>query len=312
MKLSSILYALVSLGIIVSAPLRAQTGGGVLIITPPGGGGGGGTIPSPGPPVPVGSGPRSELFLTDVRRDRLLSITGTSLTLDVALVSGNERALAVIDTIRTMPSTAGHVGTEYSLAGVPTGSSYDASVGLSGNFFDGTTDGRFNYAWNYYEGAAYRFDLQWGNPIELFSLGVTDGHRLGITFDITNNSLWIAGDADGPAAGMIENRSLTGELLSAFSTGWVNNWALALDPLDGTLWTVNGYRSTATLLLLEQYSRTGTFLGRTTVVTPAQYTAFGGEFAFTGTVVPEPSSALLALSGAGVILLRRRPRKTRD
>ena len=127
-------------------------------------------------------------------------------------------------------------------------------------------------------------------------------------------SLWIAGE-NGPIGSTIENRSLSGALISSFaiSPGYS---ALALDPADGTLWLTDTTGPSPTLDL-EQYSRDGAFLSSLSLSsllvpnTSSAYTVHGGEFAFTGTVVPEPSTAIFGAIGFAA-LFRRRTRNDRN
>ena len=90
-------------------------------------------------------------------------------------------------------------------------------------------------------------DLNWQNPVVLFSVpGALNGQLEGVTYDPTNNSLSISPIA---TEANISEYSLTGTLLSSFSTGGLNFSALAFDPADGTLWA-----SLSGTNLLYQYS----------------------------------------------------------
>ena len=269
------------------------------------------------------SGPVSPYYLTagfDSGGGRIFGIQGSNVIFNASQVATpiySESPIAVNSTIRTAAYYNGgfpYRGGEYTLTGTPTGTTYPTTAGLNGFFFDGTTDGTYNYAWEVNSGTAYRFDLTWANPSVLFTLGVGDGHREGITYDPSNNSLWIAGE-NGPIGSTIENRSLSGALISSFaiSPGYS---ALALDPADGTLWLTDTTGPSPTLDL-EQYSRDGAFLSSLSLSsllvpnTSSAYTVHGGEFAFTGTVVPEPSTAIFGAIGFAA-LFRRRTRNDRN
>lgn len=263
------------------------------------------------------AGPTSELFLTvdpTSTSARVIGIQGTNVLVNVpqSPTPQGQSPIAVNSTVRTLGFGAGnsYVGAEYTLAGVPTGSTYAFPAALgSEEVDDGTTNGTFNYAWGVTSGIAYQFNLDWTNPVALFTLGNASGGRLGITYDASNNSLWIAG-FDGTVGTLISDYSLTGTLLSSFDIGHGFSGALALDPADGTLWLSN--LISGGTLTLEQYARSasGSFGATQTILSSQTYTgisdgAFGGEFQYTGTVVPEPSTLLLGAIGVLGLAFRR-------
>jgi hypothetical protein len=259
------------------------------------------------------AGPKSPYYLTAGFEGvgRIFAIQGTNVIFNVSQIASpiySESPIAVNATIRTAAYYNGgfpYRGGEYALDGTPTGTNYPTINGLNGLFFDGTTDGTNNYAWEANSGAAYRFDLTWTNPVVLFTLGVGDGHREGITYDPSNNSLWIAGSS-GAVGRTVENRTLSGALISSFHISSDLSTALAIDPADGTLWLnySSGPRQT---LDFEQFSRDGISLSTLSISslivpgTSSAYTVHGGEFAFTGTVFHETNLAI-ARSGTNVIV----------
>jgi hypothetical protein len=260
------------------------------------------------------AGPTSELFLTvdpTTTSASLVGIQGTNVLVNVpqSPTAQGQSPMAVNSTVRTLGFGAGnsYVGAEYSLAGVPTGSTYafPAALGVE-EVDDGTTDGRFNYTWGVTSGIAYQLNLDWTNPVPLFTLGKTSGGRLGITYDASNNSLWIVG-FDGAIGTLISDYSLTGTLLSSFNIGHSFSGALALDPADGTLWLSN--LISGGTLTVEQYARSasGSFNATQTMLSSQTYTGiseggFGGEFRYTGTVVPEPATWTM-LVGGGLLVV---------
>lgn len=272
------------------------------------------------------AGPTSELFLTDdpttAGSARVLGVQGANVIFNVlqSPSAQGQSPIAVNSTVRTLGFGAGSgfVGAEYTLAGAPTGTTYAFPAALgSEEVDDGTTDGTFNYGWGVTSGIAYQFNLDWTNPVALFTLGNASGARWGITYDASNNSLWISG-LDGAVRTLVSDYSLTGTLLSSFNivSTFGNASALALDPADGTLWRTDGLSSTLTL---EQYARSapGSFGVTETPLNTQVYTgiaagAVGGEFQFTGTVVPEPSTWALLVGGSLLVALssrRRRPNR---
>ncbi|MDQ6911411.1 MAG: PEP-CTERM sorting domain-containing protein [Verrucomicrobiota bacterium] len=270
------------------------------------------------------AGPTSELFLTvdpTTTSARVIGIQGTSALFNVpqSPTAQGQSPIAVNSTVRTLGFGNGnsYVGAEYTLAGVPTGSTYAFPAALgSQEVDDGTTNGSFNYAWSVSSGTAYQLNLDWTNPVSLFTLGNASGARLGITYDASNNSLWIAG-FDGTIGTLISDYSLTGTLLSSFNIGHGFSGALALDPADGTLWLSN--LISGGTLTLEQYTRSasGSFGATQTMLSSQSYTgisdgAFGGEFRYTGTVVPEPSTVFLGVIGVLALAFRRIVRLRRE
>ena len=142
------------------------------------------------------SGPVSEYYLTagDQGRNHVVQGSNVNRTWE-QVTSSIEYAIAVPGTIRTLGVGSGALGrgAEYMLDGTPTGTTYSHSLG---GVYDGTTDGTYNYTWDFVNGVAYRLGLDWTNPVRLFTLGVANGERLGITYDPTNDSLWLSGWSD--------------------------------------------------------------------------------------------------------------------
>lgn len=76
---------------------------------------------------------------------------------------------------------------------------------------------------------------------------------LGITYDSSDNTLWISQFLSNS----VEHCSLSGLLLGSFAAADSTLTSLALDPADGTLWM--GAQNT--LGTFYQYSRSRTLLG---------------------------------------------------
>ena len=189
------------------------------------------------------------------------------------------------------PATGG----QYTLAGVPTGVSHTVqqTPGTAYDYqFGGTSDGTYNYTvqdWGVPPGGGYtenviRTDLNWQNPVVLFNIQTAPGAHdeyVGITYDPTNNSLWVG----GWSLTTISDFSMTGTVLSSFNTGVATSGAaLALDPADNTLWLA--YDTSGSLW---QYSKSGTLLQ---TVVPSGLPGNGyysGQFA----AAPEPASLVL-------------------
>jgi hypothetical protein len=246
------------------------------------------------------AGPTSKLYLTSgYGSGNITVVQGNTITsFPEAYGSPHEIPIAVYGDVRTTADNPwySNQGGQYTLGGTPTGTIY----ALSGNFCcgaeDSTTDGNHNYLVSNMTGRVYQTGRDYTNATSLFSLGVPG--YLGITYDSANNSLWISGFYST----VVADYSLNGTLLSSFSTGHVENAALAMDPADHTLWLVhddvNGYVG-----WLEQYSTAGVLLS----TGPNVGYTFGGEFNL-APATPEPGT--LILFGSGILglagVLRRR------
>jgi hypothetical protein len=184
-----------------------------------------------------------------------------------------EYAIAVTDTIRTLGTgnvalgrIPPHPGSEYTLAGTYTGIDFPYP-NPSNAFFDGATDGRFNYSVDYYAGGVYRLNADWSHPVLLFATG--PGY-MGITFDVATNTLWLAHFYSN----VVEHRSLTGAVIFSFPVA-DNPAALALDPADNTLW-LTAFVPQGRLF---QYAQNGTPLGEVSYPELVDQDTAGGEFA---------------------------------
>lgn len=248
------------------------------------------------------AGPLSTLYLTYSASSQggngagISMVQGNSITsFPVAYNNGFEIPIAVNGDVRTTGYyPGGPGGGQYSLSGTPTGTAYAYPL-VNDNLYDSSTDGSHNYLVAFNGGGVYATNTDFTSPTLLFSV---QGNVLGITYDETNNSLWLSDWGNT----MVSNYSLSGTLLSSFSTGHTQNGALALDHADQTLWLVDD-----TSGQLQQFSKSGALLSSG----PNVGFTLGGEFDFAGAGhVPEPSSlALLGL--AGLLLAGQRRRQAR-
>lgn len=235
------------------------------------------------------AGPVSEYYLVSGDQQRADVVQGANIN-RTWQTPDFEYPVAVAATVRTFGAASGTDGREYTLAGVPTGNVYP-NVNM-GNVYDSTTDGRFNYLVSWDTGDVIRTNSDYSNPVVLFSSGGPGGY-LGITFDPTNNSLWIAQFSGG----RVENRTMNGGLISAFNTGISLQACLALDHADGSLWLVEWTQNGD----FRQFSKSGALLGTQHYDGLVGVNPLGGEFQ-----LPEPGMlTLLALGG----LLALRPKR---
>jgi hypothetical protein len=201
-------------------------------------------------------------------------------------VNEYEGALAVVGgTVRQNAVFSGFSGTEYTDAGVPTGTHYTAAPDV----FDAASDGIHIYGWNVDLATLMCYDLNWDHGQSLFSLGPSHSYEyMGITYDPKNNTIWLASWLN-INQGHLFNYSMDGTLLQtlALPSGTELGSGLAYDAADDTFWMYNSRNER-----LEQYSRNGDLLG-----TISERTRIHGlEFA----VVPEPS--VMAVVGMAALL----------
>ena len=253
--------------------------------------------------APLAAGPVSQYFLTAGDQSTNWVVQDAAVVTSWAQRT-QEYPLAVGTTVRAIGSIPGASGTEYTLAGVQTGVTYVSGL-ATGNMYDGASDGTYNYGVNWGDGDVIRFDLDWSNPVTLFSLGAATSY-LGITYDPTNNSLWIA----SWNTATIYNYTMGGVLISSFTTPAAAISCLALDPADNTLW----FGSQSTQGTFYQYSKAGVQLSTETYATLVSQNTLGGEFSSEPLILIQDIPTLdpigiavlaILLAGAGFAIISR-------
>ncbi|MEE9478331.1 MAG: PEP-CTERM sorting domain-containing protein, partial [Roseateles sp.] len=249
------------------------------------------------------AGPVSTLYLNSETSRRLYAIQGDSIKAQVQTYCNHcEAPIAVDGDIRTTGTSSYGMGGQYRLDLSKTGTTYAGPFAGTFNvlFYDGTTDGRYNYAigrvGDVGHDSIYRFDRDWGRPEQLFALGGDGAYGKGVTYDPTNRSLWVAMQVtnDLGTRKVFRDLALDGSVISQFVVRDSDGYGLAMDYADGTLWTTRG-----TAEHLDQYSRSGQWL-QTAVYDElaGQASTRGLEFDLAGFhSVPEPASLTLVMLG---------------
>ena len=227
------------------------------------------------------SGPISSLYMVSWQNAGMQVVQGNSVVNSWERAGLNELAVVVDGTVKTYAySTEDSYGAEYTLGGTPTGTTY--ALDYPNNLYiDATTDGTYIYVTGNTTNKIYRFNNDWTNGQLMFTANEV-GRTLGITYDPTDNTLWLSGYNNST----MSHYDLNGNLLETFNVADTRTGALALDHADGTLWYYAHDNHQ-----LHQYSKDGTLLQRADI-TGLGTRLWGGEFDFELAYIPEPCSLI--------------------
>jgi len=216
--------------------------------------------------VRAGGGPESRYYLTAGDDDRNIRVRRSNFTATNQHFN-LEFPIAVTGTVRTAGISDGLRGAEYDREFGYTGTDFELVAPLESEFFDGTTDGQFFYAVDFFSGDVYRFKKTWKKPKKMFSVG-GPGDYLAMTYDPSNDSFWVARwDSN-----RVENFDRDGNFLSRFTVGHDLITCLALEHDRGILWIGNEEDRG----VFEGYDRDGNLVA--TVDYGFDFNTLGGEF----------------------------------
>jgi hypothetical protein len=197
----------------------------------------------------------------------------------------NEFPIAVGSTIRTFNQSTGGLGSEYSLNGSFTGTSYLVSVAAS-FLTDGTHDAAHNYAIDAASGTVYSFGRDWSGGTPLFSELFANG----VAYDPTHNALWVSGFNS-----TIVEFPLNGSAGTTIAIPGFFPVGLAFDAGDQTFWMADLFNPGNFL----QFGMDGSLVNTRTYTALAGLNIGGLEFAVTET--PEPG--VFGLTAIGLLAL---------
>lgn len=235
-------------------------------------------------PTMAFGGPQSEFYLNASNQRTITVVQDNDINRSWSTLipsPSNAFGISVIDTVRT---ASGGGGVEYTQEGTPTGVVFDGWASEP-YIYDGTTDGNYIYSVDFVFGGVYRHDLDWNNPELLF---ITEEYRLGITYDPSNNSLWLAEWNESEPSSNIENYAMDGTLLRSFEVQVAAVCALAMDFADNTLWFGTQADLHQPIRMFYQYSTDGNLLGTTGYESVSDLNYLGGEFALPKIIPPVP------------------------
>ena len=113
----------------------------------------------------AGAGAQSSRLYVTAGDNGLNSVLQGGAVVQQFSQQSNEYAIAVYGDVRTLyngnPGNRG-VGAQYTLGGTFTGTTYAYPVGAA-LFYDGTTDGNYNYSVDYGSGDVWRMDRNWAS-----------------------------------------------------------------------------------------------------------------------------------------------------
>lgn len=235
--------------------------------------------------------PRSTLYVSmnggiGVIDGRTLRVVSQNPATALAIAASSDRGVL---TMASIPPWT--VGGSFDLSGTPRPP--PTSINELCCFYDGTTDGHFNYAARQDSTllepvgsrplapvALYRFDRDWSHPQPLFPLAA-EGIYLGVAYSDMSRTFWLTRKVQGGA--VIEQWNPKGQHLSTPVSLPAGNFAgIAVDPRDHTLWVVKPQYGGG-VTRLENFDASGRFLaGLELPRSVISLEPLGAEFAWVG------------------------------
>jgi len=215
----------------------------------------------------------SELVLTSVGSTAVHVVQNGQVIRQFSRTGTNDGpGLAVRGTIKMYGLSSNNVGREYDANGLLLAGQYP-NPGFV-DCLDGASSTSQNWTISHNDFsngfAVLVGDADWGSMQIAF---VPVRRSSGITYDATDNTLWITNNVGG--SDRVQHFTTTGTLLGEFPISLTSGggYGIALDPADQTLWIPGAF---ATAGRIDQYSKAGVLLQ--TVNVPISTNVTGAEF----------------------------------
>jgi hypothetical protein len=249
----------------------------------------------------------SELYMADYYNTNCYVVQGGAIVRTIQR-SGNfdGPGLVVQSTVKMYGQSTNNTGLEYDYNGNTLTGSY-TNPGFI-DCYDGATDGttrNWTISHNDFSNnfACLVGDQNWGGVAIAF---VPQRRSSGVTYDATDDTLWIANNVGG--CDRVQHYSTSGTLLGEFTPNPAlasgGGYGIALDPADGTLWIPGAFGSFGSIY---QYDKAGNELavlaipGLLTNAMSAEFRIGGGGSGITSycTAGTTLNNCLASISGAG-------------
>ncbi len=216
----------------------------------------------------------SELYLTDWLDTNAYVVQNGAIVRQFTRTSTFDGpALVVQGTVKMYGQAGGNIGREYDYNGNLLAGSYTNSGFV--DCYDGATDGTRNWTISHNDFAnnfaVLLGDGDWGSVGVSF---VPNRRSSGITYDATDDTLWITNNVGG--SDRVQHYDTSGNFIGEFSVALTNGggYGIALDPADQTLWITGAF---GTLGQIFQFDKSGNPL-QTLTIPGLNTNVLGAEF----------------------------------